>query len=87
MKDEIESKYEVKVDELNLSDFVKSIQVDSALIFHDKHDKVLPIARSRNVHQNWPQSKMIEIENTGHFRILRDRGVINQLVQYITTED
>ena len=68
---------------LNVSDFVKSIHVQRALIVHDKNDKVIPINRSRNVHHNWPQSTFKEVENTGHFRILRTKNVIEIVVNYL----
>ena len=57
---------------LNVSDFVKVIKVKQGMIIHDCADRVIPIAKSKNVHKNWHQSRLVEIEGTGHFRILRD---------------
>ncbi|WP_299519275.1 alpha/beta hydrolase [Winogradskyella sp.] len=71
------------VPDLNVSDFVKSINVKQALIIHDKNDKVIPINRSLNVHNNWSQSEFKEITGTGHFRILRTVSVINSTIEFL----
>lgn len=71
------------VDDYNVSDFVASISVDEALIIHDEADRVIPISRARKVHHRWPNSKMIEISGTGHFRILRSPEAINKVIQFL----
>lgn len=70
------------VKNLNVSEFVKNINVNKALIIHDTNDKVLPINRSKNVHQNWKNSEFLEISNTGHFRILRTDYVIEKSLEF-----
>ena len=72
---------------LNVSDFVKSINVKKAFIIHDKDDKVIPVNRSLNVHHNWPQSAFEEIVGTGHFRILRTQKVLDRVVDYLNESD
>lgn len=71
------------VKSLNVSKFVKSINVNKSLIIHDINDKVIPIYRSKNVHQNWAVSEFMEIEGTGHFRILRTEKVIDKVIDYL----
>lgn len=71
------------VQHLNVSDFVKSINVKSAMIIHDKDDKVIPISRSRNVQANWSAAEFLEVTGTGHFRILRDDSVINTVIDFL----
>ncbi len=68
---------------LNVSDFVKQINVKEGLIIHDKNDRVIPIDRAKNVVKNWPVGKMEEIEGTGHFRILREEKVIKRILQFL----
>lgn len=79
----IERDLEVQVKTLNVSDFVKQIHVKSALIFHDRNDRVIPIARSKNVHKNWVQSEFRTVEGTGHFRILRTPAVLREVVSFL----
>ncbi|WKN43511.1 alpha/beta fold hydrolase [Tunicatimonas pelagia] len=78
----LEKETNIDVASLNVSEFVKSINVKHSMIIHDKNDKVIPISRSRNVHKNWSVSEFKEINGTGHFRILRTNDVIADVVDY-----
>ncbi|MEO0573222.1 MAG: alpha/beta hydrolase [Bacteroidota bacterium] len=73
----------LEVKRLNVSEFVKSINVKKALIIHDINDKVIPITRSRNVHNNWSISQFQEVEGTGHFRILRTKEVSEIVMNFL----
>ena len=79
----LENETQMDVNILNVSEFVKSIQVKKALIIHDTNDTVIPISRSKNVHQNWSISEFKEIEGTGHFRILSAPEVIDDVIRYL----
>ncbi|GHC59105.1 alpha/beta fold hydrolase [Ulvibacter litoralis] len=79
----LEKQTGISVETLNVSDFVKTINVKDALIIHDINDKVIPIIRSKNVHRNWAASQLKEVEGTGHFRILRTKEVIDTVVNYL----
>ena len=70
-------------DMLNVSEFVKQINVERSLIIHDRGDKVIPISRSRNVLRNWSCSEFLEVEGTGHFRILRTKRVIDSVIDFL----
>ena len=72
-----------KIDVLNVSEFVKEISVEQALLLHDINDKVIPFAQSKNVNDNWKVSSLIEIKNTGHFRILRTESVLIQIIDFL----
>ena len=79
----LENETNSDVRNLNVSDFVKSINVKNALIIHDINDKVIPISRSKNVHKNWTKSEFMKIDGTGHFRILRTEKVIDKVIDYL----
>lgn len=79
----LEEDYQIKVEQLSVSEFVKEIKVEKSLIIHDKNDRVIPIERSKNVHNNWKQSTFKEVEGTGHFRILRDENILNEVMVFI----
>ncbi|MEO0527948.1 MAG: alpha/beta hydrolase [Bacteroidota bacterium] len=79
----LENETKLDVTTLNVSDFVKNINVKKSLIIHDKNDKVIPIERSRNVYNNWKESEFKEISGTGHFRILRTEKVIENVIDYL----
>ena len=50
---------------------------------HDRHDYVNPFDRSAELHQMTHQSQLIETQQLGHNRILRNRDVIESLVERI----
>lgn len=79
----LEEENNFSVESLNVSDFVKEIKVKKSLIIHDKEDKVIPISQSRNVHKNWRNSTLMEVEGTGHFRILRTEAVLQKIMEFI----
>ena len=81
--EQIEGEMEISVDQLSVSNFVPKIKVKKALIIHDKNDRVVPIAQSKNVHQKWADCEYIEVEGTGHFRILRTEEVIDTVVGFL----
>ena len=67
----LEAELNMDITTLNVSNFVKKVNVKKALIIHDKNDHVISIAQSQNVQRNWPNCELMPIEGTGHFRILR----------------
>ncbi len=71
------------ISSLNVSSFVKAVNVEKALIIHDTNDTVIPIYRAKNVWKNWTACDFKEIEGTGHFRILRTESVINDTLNFL----
>ena len=53
------------------------------LILHEKHDRFIPISRSRNVQKNWKNCTLVELENTGHFRILHDPNALQHAIDFL----
>lgn len=82
----LENELEMEVSKLNVSDWVKTVNVKQALILHDKNDGVLPIEQSLNVHKNWDTSEFETVEGTGHFRILRTKSVLDRAVTFFDAE-
>jgi len=80
----IETEYKINVYALSVSNFVKEISVNQAIIFHDINDRVIPIERSRNVYKNWGNATFQDVNGTGHFRILRDENVLDSIVKFIS---
>jgi predicted alpha/beta hydrolase family esterase len=69
------SKIEVDVDEsienLNMANYCKKLSnVEKAVIIHSKSDKILPIEGAREVNKSFKQSKIIELDDLGHYSIL-----------------
>jgi len=79
----LERETNIDLKTLSVSEFVKTINVKRSIIIHDINDKVIPISRSKNVHNNWKVSEFKEISGTGHFRILRTDMVIENVINYL----
>ncbi len=79
----LKSEMNMDIETTNVSHFVKYINVTYPLIIHDKNDRVIPIERSKNVQKNWGNCEFIEIEGTGHFRILRTPFVLERTLKFL----
>ena len=59
------------IDQLDMSISCKELSnVEKAIIVHSKTDKVLPIEGAREVAKSFGRSKLIELDNLGHYSIL-----------------
>jgi len=79
----LEKETKTDVSTLNVSDFVKTIHVSKSLIIHDTKDTIIPIEHAKNVQKNWRSCEFLEIQGTGHFRILRTQSVIDKTLEFL----
>ncbi|WP_028889370.1 alpha/beta fold hydrolase [Tenacibaculum ovolyticum] len=56
--------------DMEASLFVKNISFDNAFFIHDKKDRVVKIENSKQVCNQMKNAAFIEIEKTGHFKML-----------------
>ena len=68
---------------LNATEFCQQITAEKITFIHDKNDKAIPIKWSRDVHEAWKDSEFIEIENTGHFKMLWSKKVLEIIKKLI----
>ncbi len=54
-----------------------------ALVIHDKDDREVPWEQGETIAKNWPGASFMATESLGHRRILRDREVIAQAVEFL----
>jgi pimeloyl-ACP methyl ester carboxylesterase len=81
--EKLEREFDVVVGDLNVSDWVKEINVLQACIWHDRADKVIPLTQSQSVNESWPNAELRVVQNTGHFRILRTKEIIDSVVDFL----
>lgn len=81
--DKLERKFDVVASDLNVSDWVMQIDVRQARIWHDYSDNVIPLSQSESVNRAWSASELRVVKNTGHFRILRTKRVIDGVVDFL----
>lgn len=63
---------------------VKSLQQLPVLIIHDEDDDYIPVNEGRELHSQWSGSEFIATRGLGHRKILRDSGVVNSAVEFLT---
>ncbi len=72
---------------LDAESIVKDIKMKSVTFIHDKFDKIIPIEKTKSVSSFIKSSKFIEIEGTGHFKMLWSKKVIKIIEQLILNHD
>ena len=80
---QLETQTKMKVEDINVSNFVRAVQVEKALILHDKNDRVIPFKIAENVNRKWPASELKAVEGSGHFRILRTPSIIREAIDFL----
>ena len=70
-----------------MSNYVKDFSIAQVSIIHDEQDKVVPIAQSLRVASNWKNATHETIHGTGHFRILRDEGVLSRIKAFFSEKE
>jgi pimeloyl-ACP methyl ester carboxylesterase len=82
--DRMRGEVDTPLEKLNVSEWVKGMNVGRGLILHDRADRVIPLEVSQRVHQSWPGSVFEVVEGTGHFRILRSPDVVSRIVSFVS---
>jgi len=57
-----------------------------ALLLHDRNDEITPFISSVAIARAWSSAKLVSTQGLGHRRILRDQGVIEQVVQFLRSD-
>jgi len=69
----------------NWQEIVQSNFRVPTLLFHDKEDNEIGIEHSKEILKMWPWTKLIPTEGLGHRTILDDEGVVNNLVNFLSS--
>lgn len=79
------TKFEDKHGILSDYDVYKAAKTADIPVFviHDRQDKEVPVSCAEHIHKHLPNGKLLLTEKLGHRRILRDKKVIEQIVEFI----
>lgn len=53
------------------------------MIIHDEEDRDVPFSQGQQLSSVWPAARLVQTRGLGHRRILRDKGVINEIVGFL----
>jgi len=79
----VKRQYGVEVSEVSVSGLATHFKINKAMIIHDTEDKVLPYRFSESVVKVLPQAELISYTGIGHYRMLWNKDVINNVVSFI----
>jgi len=60
------------------------MHVKDILVIHDRYDDILPFFHSREISHSLSNAWLLETENLGHSRILKNQLVISRIEQFLT---
>jgi len=72
---------------VNIHDKIKWVNYNELLLIHDLFDKVLAHRNSLNVHKSAKRSRLATLIKVGHYRMLWDEKVLNQLTHYFSEQE
>ncbi len=58
-------------------------RTEELLVVHDRQDREVGVERARLVADTWAGAELLETDGLGHFRILRDPGVVDAIVRFL----
>jgi len=82
MQNAIEERYGVRWEELELARLAPRLSA-SALVIHDRDDRLVHWAQGANFARLWPGARLLSTDGLGHRRILADEGVTRAAAEFI----
>lgn len=69
----------------NVNSYTEKFNIPG-LIIHDKDDYGVPVSEAEFLHENWKNSELKLTENLGHWRLLKDKTVLEMIEKFIEGE-
>ncbi len=76
--------YAMNVKDMVMSEYAKRSGIPNALLIHDKGDKVIPFSNTEALAKDWPAAKILQVENTGHYKMLWAPEVVNATIAFFS---
>jgi pimeloyl-ACP methyl ester carboxylesterase len=82
MRLDLEQRTGLSMDELDVRHYGPKMTTP-LLVVHDHDDRDVPHASGALVARSWPDARLVTTHGLGHYRILRDRGVVASVVNFV----
>ena len=86
MRRNLEDRLRIRWDELHLPTIARSLRI-AALVVHDRGDTDIPYGQSLEIARAWPGARHVATDGLGHRALLRDAGVVRQVVEFLGEGD
>jgi pimeloyl-ACP methyl ester carboxylesterase len=71
------------IEELDVATAYPSVKVGKLLLLHDRFDDVTSMEAAEKVVERWDNAHLLITEGFGHFRLAKNRDVIDRIVRFI----
>ena len=76
-----------EIKDLNIEEEINSISFSKLLLIHDQYDKIIPFKNSQNIAlKNQTRTKLIKHQNIGHYKMLWNDNVIENILKFLKKE-
>ncbi|MCF6132456.1 alpha/beta fold hydrolase [Flavobacterium wongokense] len=83
MKAYFEKKHQVAMESYSASLAARSVEIP-VLVIHDENDEDINLKAAHNIHQHLKNSKLLITKKLGHRKILGDKNVIENIINFIS---
>ncbi|HXV76918.1 MAG TPA: alpha/beta fold hydrolase [Candidatus Polarisedimenticolaceae bacterium] len=80
----IERRFSIRLAALDGTAIAYRRALPPALLVHDRADRDVPFAQSRELAEAWPAASLIATGGLGHRGILRDRAIVDRVVAFVS---
>ena len=70
--------------DVSVQEKLKKVSCQQLLILHDSLDRMLPYQNSVDIHNSIENSNLITLENIGHYRMLSNKKVLDEIKLFIS---
>lgn len=78
----IKTKFQLDARHLVMNEYAKKSGIKDALLIHDKNDRIINFSNTEAIAKNWPAAKVLQVENTGHYKMLWAPVVVNATIDF-----
>jgi pimeloyl-ACP methyl ester carboxylesterase len=86
MRRHIEQRYGVRFDDIDRTDDLANVTVP-ALFVHDRNDTEIAFRHAERLSERMPRARLVTTYGLGHYRILREPGVVQTVVDFVAGSD
>ncbi len=69
--------------QLEVPDMAAQVKTPPLLVVHDRNDRETSWSEGAAIAEAWPDARLHTTERLGHYRILRDKAVIDEVVRFL----
>jgi pimeloyl-ACP methyl ester carboxylesterase len=82
LKKKLDQKYKGDIEFYSAANYANNVTIPT-LVLHDTKDKDVDVSSAYKLRQNLPNGELLVTNGLGHHRILRDKDIINKVVEFI----